>query len=72
VFRRSGRVTAGAIFAGLLCLFEVVSVPGFTRHNVWDWITQIALAGLIAAIMVLAARPAPPGHGLTGRCSSPV
>jgi hypothetical protein len=58
---RSGRVTAGAIFAGLLCLFEVVSVPGYTRHNVWDWITQIAfglvsLAGLIAAIMVLAAR----------------
>jgi hypothetical protein len=58
---RSGRVTAGAIFAGLLCLFEVVSVPGFARHNVWDWVTQMAfglvsLVGLIAAIMVLAAR----------------
>ena len=44
---RSGRVTAGAIFAGLLCLFEVVSVPGYTRHNVWDWITQIAF-GLVS------------------------
>jgi hypothetical protein len=58
---RSGRVAAGAIFAGLLCLFEVVAVPGFTRHHVWDWITQItfglvSLAGLIAAIVVLAAR----------------
>jgi len=74
---RSGRVTAGAIFAGLLCLFEVVAVPGFTRHNVWDWITQIAfglvsLAGLIAAIMVLAARLRHRGHGLPGPRSSPV
>ena len=58
---RSGRVTAGAIFAGILCLFEVVSFPGWTRHNALDWTYQttlalVSLAGLIGAIAVLASR----------------
>ena len=58
---RSGRVTAGAIFAGILCLFEVVSFPGWTRHSALDWVYQSAfalasLAGLIGAIAVLASR----------------
>jgi hypothetical protein len=35
---RSGRVTAGTIFVGLLCLFEVVSFPGWTRRGVLDWV----------------------------------
>ena len=29
---RSGRVMAGAIFTGILCLFEVISFPGWQRH----------------------------------------
>jgi len=58
---RSGRVTAGTIFVGLLCLFEVVSFSGWTRHTAFDWVYQttfavIALAGLIAAVVVLASR----------------
>ena len=58
---RSGRVTAGAIFVGVLCLFEVVSFSGWARHNALDWIYQttfalVSLAGLIAAIAVLASR----------------
>jgi hypothetical protein len=58
---RSGRVRAGAIFAGVLCLFEVVSFPGWQKHGALDWAADIAfvlvsLAGLIAAITVLAAR----------------
>jgi hypothetical protein len=58
---RSGRVMAGAIFTGILCLFEVVSFPGWQKHGVLDWTTDtvfalVSLAGLIAAIMVLAAR----------------
>ena len=58
---RSGRVRAGAIFAGLLCLFEVVSFPGWQKHGALDWTTDtvfavVSLVGLIAAIMVLAAR----------------
>jgi hypothetical protein len=58
---RSGRVTAGAVLAGLLCLFEVVSFAGWTRHNALDWVYQtifalLSVAGLIAGIAVLAAR----------------
>lgn len=58
---RSGRVTAGAIFTGILCLFEVISFPGWQKHGALDWTTDavfalVSLAGLIAAIIVLAAR----------------
>ena len=58
---RSGRVGAGAILAGLLCLFEVIEFPSWHKHDVLDWVYQsavalVALAGLIAAIAVLAAR----------------
>ena len=58
---RSGRVTAGAIVAGVLCLFEVVSYPGWQKHGALDWtydsaFVLVSLAGLIAAIIVLAAR----------------
>lgn len=58
---RSGRVAAGSIFVGVLCLFEVVSFSGWTRHNALDWVYQasfalVSLAGLIAAIAVLAGR----------------
>ena len=58
---RSGRVVAGAVFAGVLCLFEVVSFAGWTRHNALDWVYQTAFAllsaaGLIAVITVLAGR----------------
>jgi len=72
---RSGRITAGAIFAGILCLFEVIEFPSWHKHDVLDWVYQsavalVALAGLIAAIAVLAARrhrravaeAAPPGN----------
>ena len=58
---RSGRVTAGAVFAGALCLFEVVSFSGWARHSALDWIYEttfavVSLAGLIGAIAVLASR----------------
>jgi len=58
---RSGRVMAGAIFAGILCLFEVISFPSWQKHGALDWTTDtvftvVSLAGLIAAIIVLAAR----------------
>ena len=59
---RSGRVTGGAVFAGLLCLFEVVEFPSWHKHNALDWVYQsafavVSLAGLIAVIAVLASRP---------------
>jgi hypothetical protein len=55
------RVTAGAVFTGLLCLFEIAEFPGWPKHGALDWATDTAfavasLAGLIAAITVLAAR----------------
>ncbi len=30
---RSGRVTAGAIFTGVLCLFEVIGFPSWHKHG---------------------------------------
>jgi hypothetical protein len=58
---RSGRVAAGAIFAGILCLFEILHYPSWAKHGALDWtydtaVAVVALAGLIGAITVLAAR----------------
>ena len=58
---RSGRVTAGAIVAGVLGLFEVVGFSGWQKHGALDWtydtvFAVVALAGLIGAITVLAGR----------------
>ena len=58
---RSGRVTAGVVFTGLLCLVEVISYPGWQKHGALDWtydsaFALVSLAGLVAAIIVLAAR----------------
>jgi hypothetical protein len=58
---RSERVTAGIIFCGILCLFEIVEFPSWHKHNALDWTYQsivaaVSLAGLIAAIAVLATR----------------
>jgi hypothetical protein len=58
---RSGRVVAGAVFCGALCLFEVIEFPSWHKHNTLDWVYQstiaaVSLAGLISVIAVLAAR----------------
>ena len=58
---RSGRISAGAVFAGILCLFEVLRYPSWHKHSALDWMYEtafalVALAGLIGAITVLAAR----------------
>jgi hypothetical protein len=58
---RSGRITAGAIFAGILCLFEIIEYPSWHKHGTLDWTYQTAyvllsLAGLMGVIVVLAER----------------
>lgn len=58
---RSGRVSGGAVFAGVLCLFEVIEFPSWHKHDILDWVYQsvfavVALAGLITVIALLAAR----------------
>ena len=58
---RSGRVSGGAIFTGILCLFELVEFPSWHKHGIADWVSQgafalISLAGLIGVIAVLADR----------------
>jgi hypothetical protein len=58
---RSGRVTAGAIFAGILCLFEIIEYPSWHRHGALEWTYQtayaiVSLAGLMGVIVVLAER----------------
>ena len=34
---RSGRIMAGAVFAGILCLFEILGYPSWYRHGALDW-----------------------------------
>jgi len=58
---RSGRVTAGAIFAGILCLFEILTYPSWYKRGTLNWTYDtafilVALAGLVGVIMVLAGR----------------
>jgi hypothetical protein len=58
---RSGRVAAGAVFAGVLCLFEIVGYSSWYRHGALDWTYEttyalLSLAGLIGVITVLAGR----------------
>jgi hypothetical protein len=58
---RSGRITAGAVFADILCLFVVVTYPSWYKHSALNWTYEtafavVALAGLIGAITVLAGR----------------
>lgn len=58
---RSGRVAAGATVTGILCLFEILHYPSWSKHGALDWIYDtaiavVALAGLISVIAVLAAR----------------
>jgi hypothetical protein len=58
---RGRRVTAGAVFAGVLCLFVVLSYPSWYKHSALNWtydtaFALVSLAGLIGAVTVLAAR----------------
>lgn len=58
---RRGRITAGAIFAGILCLVEVLTYPSWYKHSALNWtydtvFAVVALVGLIGAITVLAGR----------------
>jgi hypothetical protein len=52
---RSGRLTAGTAIAGILCLFEVVSYPGWQRHNALDWAFQTAYATVALTALATAA-----------------
>lgn len=51
---RSGRISGGAVMTGVLCLFEVVSFPGWQRHNALDWTFQVVYAALAATGLALA------------------
>jgi hypothetical protein len=58
---RSGRVMAGVIVTGVLCLFEILGYPSWYKHGALDWtydttFALVSLAGLIGVIAVLAGR----------------
>jgi hypothetical protein len=58
---RSRRVTSGAVFSAVLCVFELIEFPSWPKSSVVEWIVQsafavLAMAGLITGIVVLAAR----------------
>ena len=55
------RVATGACLIGVLCLFELVTFPGWTRRGALDWAYQcgyatLALAGLVTTIAVIVNR----------------
>jgi peptidoglycan/LPS O-acetylase OafA/YrhL len=59
--QRRGRTVAGAVLAGALFLFEVVTAPTWQRFSALDWTTQLlfgglSLAGLLVAVAVLVRR----------------
>lgn len=63
---RRARVTGGTTLVAVLCLFEVVSFSGWTRHNAFDWVNQSAVAlvslvalGVCVALLVARRRSAP-------------
>ena len=71
---RSGRVVAGAVLTGVLCVFQLIEYPGLVRHNAFDWIFQsvfaaVSLSGLVIAVAVLIGhrRSPAPGVGAVGR-----
>jgi len=58
---RRARVAVGATLIGMLCLFELVTFPTWTRHGALDWVYQfgcaaLALAGLVTTIAVIVNR----------------
>jgi hypothetical protein len=58
---RGRRSTAGAVLAGLLCLFEILNYPSWYKHGALDWTVDtvfviVAVAGLIGVIVALAGR----------------
>jgi hypothetical protein len=58
---RRGRATAGAVFAGVLCLFEILEYPSWSKSGTLTWTYDTAFAvaslvGLVSAITVLAGR----------------
>jgi hypothetical protein len=72
---RTGKVTAGAVLVGVLCLFEVVSFPSFQRHNALDWVYQsvyavVALIALGTAVALLVTRRRSEGGTTAGHSQS--
>ena len=58
---RGRRIVAGAVLAGVLCLFEVANYPVWQKHGALDWAVDsvyavVSLAGLAVAVGVLATR----------------
>jgi hypothetical protein len=58
---RSARILAGAVFTGVLCLFEIIEFPSWHKHGALDWAIDsvfavVSLAALITVIAVLAGR----------------
>jgi hypothetical protein len=53
-----GHLTSAGALLGVLCLFEIVSSPTWTRHNGYDVVSDVvavalSVAGLVAAVWAL-------------------
>ena len=64
---RRGRVTGGAVFCGVLCLFEIIEFPSWHKHGVLDWAFDSAFAVASVAGLIAAGRDAgPPAPAVPG------
>ncbi len=48
------RILAGASLVGFLTLFEIVSFPGWQKHNTYDWVSDSVYAVLSAVTLAVA------------------
>jgi Na+/proline symporter len=53
---RTRRVVAGACVVGLLSVFEIVSFPGWQKHNSYDWAFDVVYAIVGTVTLVFAVR----------------
>jgi hypothetical protein len=44
---RRGRITAGAVFAGILCPFEILNFPSWPKHTALEWTTDTVFAVVV-------------------------
>ncbi|MDQ1615123.1 MAG: hypothetical protein QOJ60_1062 [Actinomycetota bacterium] len=53
---RRGHLTSAAALLAVLCLFEIVSAPTWTRHNAYDAVSDVVAVALSVGGLVVAVR----------------
>jgi hypothetical protein len=57
-----GHLTTAAVLLAVLCLFEIVSSPTWTRHNAYDAVSDVVAAALSVGGLVVSVRALVPAR----------